>query len=429
MKAMMCLPVGLLSACGLVLSCSSSSTPGTTSSSGGTQSTSGGAGGASSAGAPSGGKSSGGSSAGGVPGVAPVNGTCSPNSVKHPDGLCYCQPDTLTSCPDGCYDPQSDPDHCGDCSTKCAASATCNAGKCSAAPSTFVPAATGCGSIHLVLSSGTLYWTDQTHGTVQSIATAAGSTAKPVAMGQTSPTLIAVNGTTVYWLTGKSIMKSAAGAAPTPVATSTDDIHGFTLSDDGNTLYYASTTIVNKTPSAGGGAVTEVGHEDTGIPHALSVSGNLIAYPADLTGDVDIMTMVDGTPAACSSDTTTNKNCLRVARSQGSIYLDGMYLLNGNAYWGNQANISTASTTDTSGTNDTVAGGSPDASTLGAFSISNNTVFLADNLGGVYQAPLMVNATAAGIARGQMGVTSIAADTSNVYFATGDCAIMSAPLK
>ncbi len=430
MKAKIWLPFGLLSTCCVALGCSSSSTPPTTtvgSAPGGATS-----GGASSTGGASSvaGAATGGSSAGGVSGgVAPVDGMCSPNSLKHADGLCYCQPDTLTSCPDGCYDPQTDPDHCGDCSTKCAPAATCNAGKCSAVPTVFVPAAAGCGSIHLALDSGTLYWSDQMHGTVQSIATAAGSTAKSVATAQTSPTLLSVNGSSVYWLAGKSVMRATSGGAPLAVATATDAINGFTVSSDGNTLYFASDTIVNKTSSAGGGMVTEIGHEDTGIPHALSVSGNLIGYPADLNGDIDIMTMVDGTPAFCSSDTTTNKNCLRIARSQGSLYVDNIYLLNGSAYWGNQAAISTDSTTDMTGEDSTVASGSPDASMLGAFSISNSAVYFADDTGGVYQAPLMVNATSTGVARAQMGVTSIVADTANVYFATGDCAINSAPLK
>jgi hypothetical protein len=270
------------------------------------------------------------------------------------------------------------------------------------------------------------------HGTVKSIATT-GGTAMPVATGQMAPTLISVNGTSVYWLaTGsKAIMKSTAGGAPQSVTTSTGDIGGFTLSADGNTLYFASGVTVNKTSTTPGGTVTEVGHEDKGIPHALTVEGNLIGYPAKGTGDVDIMTMVDGTPAVCASESSTlvNKNCVRVARSQGSLYYDNIYILMGQAYWGNDAVVQTATASDTTGVDTNVAGNVGNAQSLAAFSITGQTVYFADDTGFVYQAPLMKNATPAALARGQMGITAIVADANNAYWANGDCSIMSLPLK
>jgi len=86
---------------------------------------------------------SGGSAAGGMGqvGVPSVNRKCLPRSFEQADGLCYCQPSALTFCPDGCYDPQTDLDHCGDCNTKCATTQACSGGKCGATPSIVVPAA------------------------------------------------------------------------------------------------------------------------------------------------------------------------------------------------------------------------------------------------------------------------------------------------
>jgi hypothetical protein len=67
---------------------------------------------------------------------------------------------------------------------------------------------------------------------------------------------------------------------------------------------------------------------------------------------------------------------------------------------------------------------------LAAFTVSGNTTYFADKSDGgfVYTAPLTANATATLIARKQMGVTSIAGDASGVYWAAGDCRIMSLAL-
>jgi hypothetical protein len=259
--------------------------------------------------------------------------------------------------------------------------------------------------------------------------------AASVASGQTKPTLITANGTSVFWLTTgtmNAIMKSTAGAAATPVYTSTgtDAINGFTVSADGNTVYFTAGTKISKV-LATGGAVTEVGHEDSGIPHALSVDGTNIGYPTDVNGDVDIMTM-GAAPAVCASPdstTATNANCNRVARSQGSLNFEAMLLTGGNAYWGNQSQIQTAAIADTAGVNSTVASADPAASNLPAISFSSGNVFFADDIGIIYKAPLMKKATVTEIARGQMGTTSVVGDANNAYWASGDCAIMTGAAK
>jgi hypothetical protein len=47
-----------------------------------------------------------------------------------------CQISTETMCPDGCYDLNSDPLHCGSCSTVCASGQSCAAGKCTTGTTT-----------------------------------------------------------------------------------------------------------------------------------------------------------------------------------------------------------------------------------------------------------------------------------------------------
>ncbi len=365
-------------------------------------------------------------------GVAPVDGQCLPGSLKHPDGLCYCQPASLTLCADGCFDLQTDGDHCGNCDTRCEPTQACNAGTCGATPVVLVPAASGCGSLHLALADGSLFWTDELHGTVQSVSTAGGAPVS-LASAENAPTLIAANGTSVYWLaTGdKTIMKaSTAGNDAQALISSASEIHGFTLSADGNTLYFSTETLINSISTTPGGDLTEVGHEDTGIPQALAVEGDLVVYPADINGDVDVMIMSDN-PAVCASEdsmTATNENCARIGRSQGELNFESIFLVDGEAYWVNQTNVLTSSAVTPTGSNNTVASTDGDAEKLLAFSVGNGFVFFADDLGLVYQAPLMIDAEVTQLARAQMGITSIVADTAAVYFATSDCAIMSLPL-
>ena len=173
-----------------------------------------------------------------------------------------------------------------------------------------------------------------------------------------------------------------------------------------------------------------MGQEDTGIPHALGIEGALLAYPTDVNGDIDIMTLVDGTAAACASADSmslTNKNCVRVGRSQGRLNFDAVYVIDKIAYWANQASV-LSNPADGTGTNSTIASGDSNATKLPALSVSNGSAYFADDQGFVFLAPLKASATRISVARGQKNVTSIVADASKVYWAA-DCAIMSSPLK
>ncbi len=461
MKATTMLLPGVLLAGGLFLNCSSDSgvtTP--TFPSAGAVGTAGAAGVVGTAGAPgaSGAATAGGgmtsttagtggmvSAAGGPAGTPPdaTTGKCVPGALKHPDTLCYCQPTTLTYCTDGCFDPTVDADHCGSCTTKCDATQVCNAGKCSTTPVVFVPAQAGCGSMHLAVGASTLYWTETMSGKVKSVPTAAAmGTVTPISINEKTPGQIRVTGTTAYWIdndTKNKIMKSVGGATPTAFYTSKDNytdgnsagaINGMAITSDG-TVYFSEFKTIYKLAAAGGTAA-EVGHEDSGIPHTMAVDEtlHLVGYPTDINGDVDIMTM-GATPAICASDDSTtakNANCLRVGRSQGSLNFESMLLTGGTAYWGNQSQIQSASTTQLNGTNVTIASGDPGASKLPAIAFTGTSTFFVDDTGLISSAALMQNATVVEIARGQKGATSITADATNVYWAAADCSIMSTPL-
>ncbi len=386
---------------------------------------SGGSGGAATAGA-----------AGAGMGVPPVDGHCVPSAVKHAaDGLCYCQPSSLTMCTDGCGDFPTDPDHCGNCTTKCEAAQACTAGKCTASPKLLAPVAAGCGSMVLTVAAGTVYWTDKMHGTVNSVA-AAGGTPKAIVTAQMAPTQIAVNaaGTALYWIASgtKQIMTSpiAGGTATAVIPAQAGDVNGFTL--DGTSLYFSTGKTINKTPAAGGGAITEVGHEEKGIPHALAVAGDLIVYPAEVTGDIDVMKMVDGTPASCASPDSAvpNTNCDRLAKSQGNLFDNAIYVIEGNAYWLNGNQVTGNPVVNPTGVNDIIAQlTSANGMNGTALTILNKVAYFTDDAGYVYKAPLMKNAPVTTLARAQMKPTSIAADDANLYWTNGDCSIVALPLK
>ncbi len=407
-----------------------------TTTSGGSKTT-GGSPGTSGAGGAGGGSS--GATTGGVAGagmgVAPINGQCGSNAVKHvADILCYCQPSTLTACPDGCGDFETDPDHCGSCTTKCEASQACSAGKCTASPKALAPAAAGCGSMLLAVADGSVYWTDKMHGTVNSVA-ATGGTPRAVVTGQTAPAQIAVNGTALYWIAGTQVMTAPlAGGAGTPVlkTATTAAVNGFTFSEDGSTLYYSTGLAVMKTSAAPGGSSTEVGREEKGIAHALAVAGNMLVYPAEVTGDIDVMTLT-AAPASCASPdstTATNSNCERLARSQGNLYDNAVYLIEGNAYWLNGNQVTGNPVLNPTGVNDIIAQAtSANAINGTALSIVKKVSYFSDDSGYIYSAPLIKNAPVTTLSRAQKNPTSIAADDSNLYWANGDCSIMALPLK
>jgi hypothetical protein len=383
---------------------------GSSSSSGGTQAQAGttGASGAAS-GAASGGAGSGGQSA---------CGTC-PMGAQCKAGACQCPAFAPDVCDMKCVDMKVDPDHCGACSTKCDAGATCIASACGAAPAAVVPQAAGCDALHLALAADTLYWTDKMHGTVMSLPTA-GGTAKTIAMTQAGPSAIAVDATNVYWInsTDKTVMKAAlAGGAAMQLATPPADAAGaatraLTLFD--TTLYYSAGDHIYKVPTAGGDSVLVGTAQQMGIPGALVADAKQLVYPTDVHNDVEIMQVADGM--------TT-----RVAESQGSLFFDTILQANGNVYWANGGRVLSGVP---SGTNNSMTVvNSAEIGNVTGFAIGTANVYFGED-GFVEKGPLPMAAAAAGgdgvkLARDQKAPSSFVLDASKVYWAS-DCAILSA---
>lgn len=454
MKARAVVSIGVVLSCGVLAgvfnsACSSNDTPvagapGTAGSNGNNAGTN--TGGSASGGSGTGGSGTGGAAAGSGGmmatggGLAMIDGKCPPNSIKKMDNLCYCQPASLSACVDGCGDFMIDPDHCGNCTTKCKATQACNAGKCGAEPKVVVPAAAGCESMQIAVQGGNLYYTDKMHGTVSSVPVAGGA-AKAVGTAQKAPTAIKVSATDVFWIASgdKTVMTAPiAGGAPTVIVPAQKDdkqmpvdIGGITLSDDGKTLYFSAGTAISKA-AVPAGTITPIGKEASGIPRALAVSGTFVASPIEVNGDVDVM-VTGGAASVCASENDvgfTNTACNRLARSQGSLVFDNIVISGDGVYWANGLNISTASASAPSGFNDNVVQSpTATANTLTAFTVAKNVVYGADDGGVIFSAPLMKDQMPTTMVRGQMKPTSLAADDANLYWANGDCSILSIPLK
>jgi len=421
--------------------------------------------------------------------ITPIDGKCPMQGAYPHGGICMCQADLPNVCDNVCVDLQSDNDHCGDCATKCPATAVCNAGKCTASTTVVLPApapaagpdggTASCGPLRLVAAGGNLYWTDTQKGTVNSML-ASGGTPTAIASGQLAPTHLQVVGGNVFWLNSgeKKIMKSALTAGtPTLVVTAptTDDhIGGFAVSADGSTVYFSSTNAdatarpeatISKV-AATGGAITVVGAQDHGVPAAVAIDGTTVAFPVNGNGDVNAIAVMDGKLAQCGlppADGGTDEidiNCSRLGRSQGELFIDDIFAFGGSAYWLDGQNLKTGVVANnTAGTFELVTA-SLNGNVFTAFTMDGTTTAYLVELGVqncavwkdpdkqtqcltygpataslVQKSPVMTNATAVPVARivhpqdvtKVMSATSVAVDAAHVYFATDDCGIISAP--
>lgn len=279
-----------------VVACSSNDTPATVApppTSGGTTTTTAGTGGsATTAGTATTGGSSGTTGTAGTGGA----GKCPGNQVMK-DGMCICAPFAPLFCSDIplCVTKDKDPDHCGDCTTKCGAQNACAAGVCTPDLTT-VTEVTGCGALELVSTATKLY----SLGTMTGLATVpfAGGAATPVGaafMGGTAFTVDETGGF-AYVAAGKDLLrvKLAAAAADAPtkiVSEATDTIYDVALDGTGG-LFYASGTTIKRVAAAataaagstGVVAATAINHGET---QAVTWAGGYLLYGVSVAFNVE----------------------------------------------------------------------------------------------------------------------------------------------
>ncbi len=256
----------------------------------------GGSGGATAAGSTADG--SGGSTVGGGSGMAcTTTPDCMGTGFICKAGMCACTTDVPDVCGAGataaCVNKKADPEHCGDCLSKCDAGATCVDSKCTKKP-VELSKGTGCGPMRLAIQGTDVYWTEPMTKKVRSMPLAGGA-AVEVATGDTL-SYIAADATGVYWnddaaFASKVMKKALPLAAGAPVALVT---HPLTASDTnkilgiavhGRKLYYSLAHDVHQISTTGTGDMivgTAVNYDAPakidGIPHGIAVNETMIAW-------------------------------------------------------------------------------------------------------------------------------------------------------
>jgi hypothetical protein len=373
------------------------------------------------------------------------DGACAVGAYRQ-TGVCACQPDQPVVCGGVCTDLQNDDESCGECGHACAAEATCVAGVCGPEPAILQPPTMGsCKSMDIAVSGGTLFWADEAAGAVRR-APATGGPPTPIAVGEDGPKSIAVQGSMAYWLVGKSTSGYEAAqtlrAAPIdggPVQTIVsppDGVGGFVVSPDGQTIFFSTSTMIERISAAAPSAPVLVANEEKGgIPRALALDGVHIAYPTSLNGDVDGVELADGQVARCGlqnpDGTLANVNCVRLGRLiEGPIQIVAHA---GKVYWADYQSLKANDFFPMPDNGaDTIGSRLPDG-TVQAIAIGGDKLFYSgfdprtplDAT--VAQTALVQDAPEVRLARVQNAPTSLASDGARIYWSTADCAIRSTP--
>lgn len=370
----------------------------------------------------------------GVPTLA--SGKCAQGAFKR-DGVCQCQAIVPNVCGDKCVDVLTDDDNCGCCGNACGPTSTCNQGKCGPPAVSIVNLAAGCGSLDLTVDGGVLAWTDRDHGVVTSMSTN-GGVLTTIAAGEKTPTAAARVGNAIYWQTPGNIRRSIANGPPQTLLANSFDIRGFVVSPDGTSLYFSSGTMVFHVPTTGTPVVTIVAREEHGgLPTALALDGNRLMYPTDLNGDVDVATLIPGKVSSCGLETPNGEpafiDCMRVARSQGSLFREKIIARPGAVLWIDGSSIKLSSTAPGSTIfNDQIA--STILESITGFAATATTVYFSegsatpDATGVISRSLVQRDQVAWRLARGQRQPRSVVVDDKRVYWSTSDCAIMTTGL-
>jgi hypothetical protein len=365
------------------------------------------------------------------------NGQCAAGAFKR-NGVCQCQDTVPCVCNGACTDPLTDDDNCGACGHHCGPTSTCNAGVCGPPVVNVIPPRPGCKSIDLTVSEGSLIWSDEGHGLVQSMPLG-GTAITTIATAESGPTRVTAVGGGVFWIdrATRTIRRGGAGAVPATIVTSPVDINGLVVAPNAATVYFSSGTNVSQVSAAGYPPVVVAREEKAGIPHALALSGTSIAFPTELNGDVDVATIVNAQVASCGgADANGNLvevNCPRFARSQGELFLDAIFAPANRVIWADGSVVKSEPLASTIMTFDSLAQ-TASGNTITGLATSPTAAYFADGdpsssgSGVISRTPLASTdqgGVGARLARGQNGPRALAVGPTKIYWSTADCSIES----
>jgi hypothetical protein len=388
----------------------------------GGNSTTGGTGGTSASGAAPGGTSS--SGAGGA-------GACVGNQTLV-NGVCMCPGYAPQLCTTSmkCTSPMKDPDNCGACDMKCAATSACSAGACTTPPTELADLMTGCGSINLQTDAAAtkLYALSTMTGNLDSIALPAGGAPTSIVKSLVMAGAFTVDATNAYIVTGSSISRvPLAGGAATVMVTETAPI--FDVFVAGTSLYYATGTgkavkVVATTATAGVPAATVAATgESDGEAEGVAFAAGTVLFASGVAQNVEAYPITEGMPF-------DPLKLAKLGASQGglmvghrSVQTDGT-----NAYWVDGSTIKRAPFAGENHDQKGVA--TTEKGLVTAFAFNATNAYFASAMGDLEKSALLSTEPANNVwmARALGTVKSIVVDATSVYLSTDKCKILKAAL-
>jgi hypothetical protein len=324
------------------------------------------------------------------------------------------------------------------------AAGNAGAGGALAMPTELV-SAMGCGNLRLVLSGGKIYYTNNTAGTVSSVAVT-GGTPTPIATMQNKPNAIAVDGTSVYWGNDgdRTVTKQALtnGTAmpfiPAPADTDPKNVVNALLVS-GTTLYVGRGLDTYKMATSGG-MMTQLSHSlENGSPGALATDATHLFQP-EIDHNAITRETLDGMQSGAITDGSVHALAPdRLAVSRSNLVTDAIEISGQYVVWANGSGIEAhdKDTTEQQKTYVLIAN-SAEFSTLSGFIITGDKIYMGEadssevEVVGLNLMPGDAGAPAATvIATKQPNPAEFAADDTNIYYTTitkrdasGVCKIM-----
>ena len=290
----------------------------------------------------------------------------------------------------------------------------------------------GCGSINLVVVGGTLYWTEKTKGTVNSVSVTGGAP-HVLATGQAMPGPLAADQSAVYWGNAgdKTVMKQPlpTGAASVFVPANGDVVNALLV--DSGVLYIGRGYSAQKVATSGGTPTTLMTSptSDLGLPGAFALDATHL-YQTEISHQAISRETLDGMQNGLTGDGVTRVALApdRLAVSVGELVTDAIAVQSGNVIWVDGSKIEYKGVDVGEHGSLAVLANDAGFNPISGFVVSGNQVYLGESSDNDIQvAPLSFGAMAADatvIATGQTNPAQFAADATNIYWRTDDCKIM-----
>jgi hypothetical protein len=339
-------------------------------------------------------------------------------------------------------------------------------GTCRAKPVELAKAE-GCGSMHLAVSKGTLYFTDAAHGAVKSVPVAGGAVAD-VATGQKAPYAIAVDDAgTVYWSNSSAtvgadntlMMKTAAGT-PTKIADvsqanaaqgATNIAKSIALDGKGSFFFSARSDLL-KVQAMANATPLKIG-TFSGIPTAIVLApappttttrvfttlgvANAVEWrnpdPAT-SGCTDPITRpepVDGETAEQKTARVNGSGCA-FSQSVGNLFFEALSLAGTNILFIDGTSIQIADTTVASTTQSMrkQVAATDSFDPISGFTNTASTVYFGETTTGIVEKAALPEGTPEILVEDPalLAPSSFVNDGTNLYFRTEACAVYKLPL-